>query len=48
MSQVEEIEAAIERLSTEDYKRIAEWDRQMDADSASGKLDLIFDQADAA
>jgi hypothetical protein len=30
MKQVEEIEAAIERLSLEDYRRIAEWIRERD------------------
>ena len=54
MSRVEEIEAAIEGLSPEEYRRIAQWfrlreerrwDEQMDADSASGKLDFLFDEA---
>jgi hypothetical protein len=56
MSRVEEIEAAIEGLSPEDYRRIVEWfllrdqkrwDEQMDADSVSGKLDFLFDEADS-
>jgi hypothetical protein len=50
----EEIEAAIECLPPEEYRRIVEWfrlrgqerwDGQMDADSASGKLDFLFDEA---
>lgn len=52
MTRVEEIEAAIDGLPPEDYRRIAEWFReredvrwcrQMDADSAAGKLDSLFD-----
>ena len=57
MSRVEEIEAAIDVLPPEDYQRFAEWFRErentrwdcrMDADSAAGKLDYLFNQADAA
>ena len=56
MSSVEEIEAAIEALPPEDYRRVARWllernqsmwDRQLDGDNASGKLDFLFDEADA-
>ena len=56
MSRVEEIEAAIEGLSPEEYRRIVQWfrlreqkrwDEQMDADSATGKLDFLFDEAEA-
>lgn len=56
MSQVEEIEAAIEGLPPEDYRRIAEWfrdretglwDEQLDADSSSGKLDFLFQEAES-
>jgi hypothetical protein len=55
MSRVEEIEAAIEQLSPEEFRRVAqwfhdreqvEWDEQLDRDSASGKLDFLFDEAD--
>jgi len=55
MSRVEEIEAAIEGLPPEEYQRIVQWlqlreqkrwDDQMDADSAAGKLDFLFDEAD--
>jgi len=56
MSRVEEIEQAIDGLSAEEFRRLAEWmrereqelwDRQMDEDSASGKLDALFDEAEA-
>jgi hypothetical protein len=55
MSRVEEIEAAIDGLSPDDYRRIVEWfrareqrrwDDQVDADSSSGKLDFLFDEAE--
>jgi hypothetical protein len=55
MDRVEEIECAISSLPAEDFRRIAEWfvaleqtrwDEQMDRDSASGKLDAIFEEAD--
>jgi hypothetical protein len=55
MSRVEEIEAAIESLPPEEYRRIIEWfrvheerrwDEQMDADSVAGKLDFLFDEAE--
>ena len=54
MSRVEEIEAAIDGLSPEEYRRIVQWfrtreqkrwDDQMDSDSSSGKLDALFDEA---
>ena len=54
MSRVEEIEAAIEGLPPEEYRRIVQWfllreqrrwDEQMDADSVTGKLDFLFDEA---
>ena len=54
MSRVEEIEAAIEQLSPEEFHRVARWfydrdqahwDDQLDLDSAAGKLDLLFDEA---
>ena len=56
MSRVEEIEAAIESLPLEEYRRIMEWfrlreqgrwDEQMDADSVAGKLDFLFDEAES-
>jgi hypothetical protein len=55
MSRVEEIEAAIDGLSPEEYRRIVQWfrtreqkrwDDQMDADSSAGKLDFLFDEAE--
>jgi|RhiMethySRZTD1v2_1073278.scaffolds.fasta_scaffold2436006_2 hypothetical protein len=54
MSRVEEIEAAIESLPPEDFQKIANWcrerehaiwDDQMDADSANGRLDFLFEEA---
>jgi hypothetical protein len=56
MSRVEEIEAAIEGLPPEDYSRIVQWfrvreqkrwDEQLDADSAAGKLDFLFEEAES-
>jgi hypothetical protein len=55
MSRVEEIEAAIDGLPPEEYRRILQWfrvreqkqwDEQMDADSLAGKLDFLFDEAE--
>ena len=55
MSRVEEIEDAIDRLPPEEFLRIARWvrereqqrwDEQMDADSSSGKLDFLFEEAE--
>ena len=55
MDRVEEIEAAIDELPPEEYRRIVEWfrvreqrrwDEQMDQDSAGGKLDFIFEEAE--
>ena len=56
MSRVEEIEAAIDGLAPEEYRRIVQWfrvreqrrwDEQMDADSLAGKLDFLFDEAES-
>jgi hypothetical protein len=56
MSRIEEIEAAIDGLSPEEYRLIVEWirareherwDGQMDADSSAGKLDFLFDEAES-
>jgi hypothetical protein len=56
MSRVEEIEAAIDGLPPEEYRRIVQWfrvreqrrwDEQMDADSVAGKLDFLFDEAES-
>jgi hypothetical protein len=55
MSRVEEIEAAIDGLPPEEYRRIVQWfrvreqrrwDEQLDADSSAGKLDFLFDEAE--
>ncbi len=55
MDRVEEIESAIERLAPEEFTRIARWfrerdhvrwDTELDTDSASGKLDFLFDEAE--
>ena len=54
MSTVQEIEAAILRLSPEDRtvlcRRLAEldaaqWDQQLEADAAAGRLDWLADEA---
>jgi hypothetical protein len=54
MSKIEEIEAAIESLSEEEYVRLRKWfsekdwekwDRQIEADSKSGKLDFLIREA---
>jgi hypothetical protein len=55
MSRIEEIEDAINRLPPEDFRRLihwihqreqAQWDEQLDRDSASGRLDYLFNEAD--
>jgi len=55
MDRVEEIEAAITNLPPEEYRRLVEWfrareqtrwDEQMDRDSAAGKLDFLFREAE--
>ena len=55
MDRVEEIEAAITNLPPEDYGRLVDWfrareqtrwDEQMDRDSAAGKLDHVFREAE--
>ena len=55
MSTVLEIENAIERLVPTDRAQLAawlarkeaqDWDAQMDTDTASGKLDFLFEEAD--
>lgn len=54
MTKVEEIQAAIESLSQEEYIRLKKWflerdwekwDRQIAADSESGKLDFLIKEA---
>jgi hypothetical protein len=55
MDRVEEIEAAIDSLPPEEFRRISQWflergqrhwDQQMDSDSSSGKLDFLFEEAE--
>lgn len=56
MSAVEEIKEAIDELSAEDRARLLtqldpaqddDWDRQMKADAAAGKLDFLKEEAEA-
>ena len=56
MSRVEEIEAAIDGLPQEEYRRIVQWfrvreerrwDEQTNTDSSAGKLDFLFDEAES-
>ena len=55
MDRVEEIEAAIASLPPEEYQRFVDWfrereqtrwDDRMDQDSAAGKLDFLFREAE--
>ena len=54
MSTVQEIEAAIQKLTPQEIKAVADWlqefreelwDKQIDADVAAGKLDRFADEA---
>jgi hypothetical protein len=54
MSKVEALEEAIEKLSHEEFAELRNWllerdwenwDRQIERDAASGKLDHIFEEA---
>jgi hypothetical protein len=54
MSRVEEIQSAIVSLSPEEYARLRrwfaerdweQWDREIEEDAASGKLDFLIDEA---
>jgi len=56
MDRVEEIEAAINALAPEEYRRIVQWfhtleqtrwDEQMDRESSTGKLDFLFREAES-
>ena len=56
MDRVEEIEAAIDGLPPEEYRRIVQWlharegnrwDEQMDRDSSAAKLDFLFEEAES-
>jgi hypothetical protein len=57
MTQIEIIQAEIESLSSEDFIRLRDWiaerdwqdwDRQIEQDSLSGKLDFLLEEADSA
>jgi len=52
-STVEEIEAAIEKLSPEDFRRLAAWikerdsdawDKQIEEDARTGRLDRLYER----
>lgn len=54
MSRVEEIERAIQELSPDEFAQIAQrihdlenerWDKEMDGDAKSGKLDFLIEEA---
>jgi hypothetical protein len=56
MDRVEQIETAIANLPPDQYRRLldwlrareqARWDEQLDADSAAGKLDSLFEEAES-
>ena len=56
MSTVEEIERAAEQLTPADFDRLVswincrhheQWTQQMDQDTAAGKLDSLFEEAEA-
>ena len=56
MDRVEEIEAAINGLQPEEFRRIAQWfraleqarwDEQVDRDSSAGRLDFLFGEAES-
>ena len=54
MDRFEEIEAAVDRLPPEEFRRFLEWfraleharwDERMDRDSSAGRLDFRFEEA---
>jgi hypothetical protein len=56
MYRVEEIEAAINSLPPEEYRRLSQWfreleqsrwDEQLDRDSDAGRLDFLFAEAES-
>lgn len=56
MNRVEQIEAEITKLTPAETRQVAkwleefladEWDKQIEADTQAGKLDFLFDEADA-
>lgn len=57
MTQIEAIQAEIASLSSEDFARLREWiaerdwqnwDRQIERDSAAGKLDFLREEVEEA
>ena len=55
MKTLPEIQAAIEKLSRQEFWELAKWfdqrrdevwDQEMDEDAAAGRLDRLFEQAD--
>lgn len=57
MTQIEAIQAEIDSLSSEDFARLREWiaerdwkkwDRQIEQDSAAGKLDFLREEVRSA
>jgi hypothetical protein len=56
MSRVQQIECDVEHLTPQEFNELArwidarrqeEWTRQMDRDAASGRLDFLFQEAEA-
>ncbi len=56
MSTAQEIEAAMDNLPQREFMALADrvaakqadlWDKQIDSDSKSGKLDFLFEEAEA-
>ena len=56
MDRVDEITVAIEHLPPDEYRRLVDWfrereqtrwDDQLDQDSATGKLDFLFSEAES-
>jgi hypothetical protein len=56
MSKVEQIESEIAKLSPAEVRQISrwlqeflgeQWDKQIESDSEAGRLDFLFDEADA-
>jgi len=54
MSRVEQIEQAIQELTAEEFAQLAQrvyaleqerWERQLDHDASTGKLDFLLDEA---
>ncbi len=57
MTQIEALQAEIENLSSEDFAQLREWiaerdwqnwDQQIERDSAAGKLDFLWEEAQTA